>query len=54
MQDSETFTPLCKSVFKSGKNTTTESTFTQKWIELVNALEKGKVAYESSDLLPPI
>ena len=31
-----------KSVFKSGENTTTEREFTDKWIELINTLEKGK------------
>lgn len=31
-----------KSVFKSGESTTTEREFTEKWIELINTLEKGK------------
>lgn len=31
-----------KSVFKSGENTTTGREFTDKWIELINTLEKGK------------
>ena len=31
-----------KSVFKSGESTTTECEFTDKWIELINTLEKGK------------
>ena len=31
-----------KSVFKSGESTTTEQEFTNKWIELINTLEKGK------------
>ena len=31
-----------KSVFKSGESTTTEREFTDKWIELINTLEKGK------------
>lgn len=35
---------ICKSVFKSGESTTTESEFTKKWIELINTLEKGKSA----------
>lgn len=33
---------VCKSVFKSGESTTTEREFTDKWIELINTLEKGK------------
>ena len=33
---------LCRSVFKSGENTTTKIQFTQKWIELINKLEKNK------------
>ena len=32
----------CISVFKSGESTTTEREFTNKWIELVNTVEKGK------------
>ena len=31
-----------KSVFKSGESTITEREFTDKWIELINTLEKGK------------
>lgn len=31
-----------KSVFKSGESTTTAREFTEKWIELINTLEKGK------------
>ena len=31
-----------KSVFKSGENTTTEREFTDKWIELINTLERSK------------
>ena len=31
-----------KSVFKSGKSTTTEREFTNKWIELINTLERSK------------
>ena len=31
-----------KSVFKSGENTTTEREFTDKWIELINTLERNK------------
>lgn len=33
---------ICKSVFKSGKSTTTKSEFTKKWIVLINRLEKSK------------
>ncbi len=31
-----------KSVFKSGESTTTEREFTEKWIELINALERSR------------
>ena len=31
-----------KSVFKSGESTTTEREFTDKWIELINTLERTK------------
>lgn len=37
-------TIVCRSVFKSGENTMTESEFTKMWIELINTLEKGKSA----------
>ena len=33
---------VCKSIFKNGESTTTERAFTDKWIELINTLEKGK------------
>ena len=32
----------CVSVFKSGKNTTTEREFTEVWISLINTLERSK------------
>lgn len=32
------------SVFKSGESTTTEREFTDKWIELINTLERSKSA----------
>ncbi len=36
---------MCKSVFKSGESTTSQKQFTQKWIELINRLEKSKRTY---------
>ena len=33
---------VCVSVFKSGESTTTEREFTDKWIELINTLERSK------------
>jgi hypothetical protein len=33
---------ICRSVFKSGESTTSKSQFTQKWIELINKIEKNK------------
>ena len=33
---------ICKSVFKSGENTTTKNQYTKQWIDLINQLEKGK------------
>ena len=33
---------VCKSVFKSGENTTSKKQFTKKWIELINRLERNK------------
>ena len=35
---------LCTSVFKDGSAVTTKDKLTQKWIELVNRLEKNKLA----------
>ena len=32
----------CTSVFKSGENTALKSRFTQKWIALINQIEKNK------------
>lgn len=40
--------PMCRSVFKSGENMT-KTRFTEKWIELINTLEKSKgVTYSIS------
>lgn len=33
---------LCSNVFKSGANTTTKKEYTNKWIELINKIERGK------------
>ena len=41
MPENETSPPLCKSVFKSGENTTTEQDFTQIWIRVIHALENA-------------
>ncbi len=41
MLENKEFTTI-KSVFKSGESTTTEREFTDKWIELINTLEKSK------------
>ncbi len=36
---------ICKSVFKSGENTTIKNQFTRKWIELINQIERnGQIA----------
>lgn len=42
MKESKNEKTICKSVFKSGENTITTNQFTQKWIELINRLEKNK------------
>ena len=41
MAENEKSTTI-RSVFKSGEGTTTEREFTEKWIELINTLEKSK------------
>ena len=35
---------LCKSVFKNGGSTISPERFTEKWIELINRVEKNKGA----------
>ena len=42
MEASEKTNPLCKSVFKNGKSTLSSQEFTRQWINLVNAVERGK------------
>ena len=42
MANNEKSKNICSSVFKIGENTTTKIQFTQKWIELINKLEKNK------------
>lgn len=42
MAENEAPKTHCKSVFKSGENTTTEREFTKMWILLINTLEKDK------------
>lgn len=42
MANNEPHQVTCKSVFKSGENTTSKSQFTKVWIELINKLEKNK------------
>ena len=42
MAEKENPKTICKSVFKSGENTTTKQEYTKKWIELINRMEKGK------------
>ena len=44
MNENKTDKTICKSVFKSGENTTSKIQFTKKWIELINRLEKSKSA----------
>ena len=42
MAESKESKTKCISVFKSGESTTTEREFTDKWIELINTLERSK------------
>ena len=42
MKENKTDKTICKSVFKSGENTTSTKQFTQMWINLINKIEKGK------------
>ena len=32
---------LCRSVFKSGENTTSKAQFKKKWAEMINKIEKN-------------
>ena len=43
MNEKKTDKTICKSVFKSGENTTSKMQFTKTWIEMINKIEKGKV-----------
>ena len=43
MENKQNPKPICRSVFKSGENTTTKMQFTKKWIEMINKIEKGKI-----------
>lgn len=45
MADTNKTQIVCRSVFKSGKSTTSKSQFTKKWIELINKMEKGKTIH---------
>lgn len=42
MAQNESQQTVCRSVFKSGESTTSQKQFTEKWIELINRLEKKK------------
>ncbi|MCI8583849.1 MAG: hypothetical protein HFH13_12065 [Dorea sp.] len=42
MENNEESKSVCSSVFKSGESTTSKTQFTQKWIELINKIEKNK------------
>jgi len=44
MKEKKNSTAVCKSVFKGGKSMTSKNEFTEKWIELINNLEKNKMA----------
>lgn len=43
MENREPEKRIC-SVFKSGESTTSKAQFTQKWIELINRMERNKAA----------
>lgn len=42
MTDIDKNQPLCISVFRNGKNSTSKPQFTKKWIEMINKIEKSK------------
>ena len=33
---------ICRSVFKNGESTTSKDRFTEKWIEMINQIERRK------------
>ena len=43
MENKQNPKTICRSVFKSGENTTTKMQFTKKWIEMINKIEKCKI-----------
>ena len=40
--------PTCKSIFMSSDGTFDKQRFTQKWIELINQLERSKMIYDKN------
>lgn len=42
MTNPNTKPTICRSVFKSGENTTTKTQFTKMWAELINKIERSK------------
>lgn len=42
MANTNTKPNICRSVFKSGENTTSKTQFTKMWVELINKIEKNK------------
>ncbi len=37
---------ICTSIFRNGGDRTTKEAYTQKWVELINALERRKQGHE--------
>ena len=44
MADTKQPKTICKSIFKNKENTISKAQFTQKWIALINTLEKNKAS----------
>ena len=42
MVDQKDKNTLCTSIFKGGNATTTKETYTEKWVEVINALADRK------------
>lgn len=47
MQKKESAPPVCKSVFKSGENTVSSALLTQKWLELIDRIERNRRTRDS-------
>ena len=46
MENKQDSKPVCKNVFKSGENAISKEKFTKMWADMINKMERGKMADE--------